>query len=134
MQAALEREVRLRAAERCEYCHVPSFAYQVPFQIDHIIAQKHFGRTTLENLALACFHCNLHKGPNIAGIDPDTRRVIELFHPRRDVWAEHFQLLPSGEIVGRTPIGRVTVLVLEMNDADPIAVRRRLTEEGISLF
>jgi hypothetical protein len=25
-----------------------------------------------DNLALACHHCNLHKGPNLAGVDPRT--------------------------------------------------------------
>jgi hypothetical protein len=61
-----------------------------PFQIDHIIARKHGGGSAEDNLAFACFYCNTHKGPNIAGIDPVSREVVRLFHPRRDVWKEHF--------------------------------------------
>jgi hypothetical protein len=83
-----------------------------------------------ENLALACFHCNLHKGPNIAGIDLEAGNVVELFHPRRDNWDEHFQLLSGGQIVGKT-VGRVTVLVLAMNDPDARAVRRLLIQERV---
>ena len=40
----------------------------MPFQEDHIIARKHRGGSERSNLATACFHCNNHKGSNIAGI------------------------------------------------------------------
>jgi 5-methylcytosine-specific restriction endonuclease McrA len=39
------------------------------------------GLWVLENLALACIDCNLQKGPNLSGIDPETRKVTELFIP-----------------------------------------------------
>jgi hypothetical protein len=68
-----------------------SFYPTVPFPIDHIIARQHGGSTTLDNLALSCLHDNTHKGPNIAGIDPLTRRITRLFNPRRDKWERHFQ-------------------------------------------
>lgn len=48
---------------------MPQTLYRSPFQIDHIIARQHGGRTSPDNLALSCFHCNTHKGPNIARID-----------------------------------------------------------------
>jgi len=69
---ALEAEVVGRAQGRCEYCHFPEGAAELPFHSDHIIAEKHGGNTTSANLAWACFSCNLRKGPNIAGIDPET--------------------------------------------------------------
>ncbi len=68
-RAQVEKTV-LRAAGRCEYCHFPMSASRLPFHCDHIIAEKHGGPTVDENLAWACFRCNLHKGPNIAGLDP----------------------------------------------------------------
>ncbi|MBX3436655.1 MAG: HNH endonuclease [Planctomycetaceae bacterium] len=40
---------------------------------DHIIAEKHGGETTAENLALACFDCNWFKGSDIASLDPISR-------------------------------------------------------------
>ena len=61
------------------------------FQIDHIIARKHHGTDEPDNLALACFACNNHKGPNIAGIDRVSGDVVQLFHPRRDRWEEHLE-------------------------------------------
>src|SRR5437763_10302822 len=91
MDAALEDLVRRRARFRCEYCLLPEALVSTPFQFDHIIAQSHGGATSADNLALACFHCNNFKGPNLAGMDLETRRVIRLFHPRRDVREDHFR-------------------------------------------
>ena len=67
MNRALIRTVWQRAADRFECCLIPKFALPLPFQIDHIIAEKHGGKTVGTNLALACAHCNRFKGPNIAG-------------------------------------------------------------------
>ena len=85
MRRSLRQFVRDRAGHRCEYCHLPQSAYPVPFEIDHIIAKQHHGKTILSNLALACLHCNGHKGPNISGLDTATSRTkpVRLFNPRR---------------------------------------------------
>jgi hypothetical protein len=55
------------------------------------MAEKHGSSTGESNLAWACFSCNLHKGPNIAGIDPATGKLTWLFHPRQDAWEQHFE-------------------------------------------
>jgi hypothetical protein len=73
---------------------------------------------------------NGHKGPNIAGIDPVTKKLTKLFHPRRHKWDRHFRG-QGPYIVGRTAVGRVTVAVLAMNDPEVIEVRAALLEEGI---
>jgi hypothetical protein len=52
-----------------------------------------------------------------------------LFHPRRQVWTEHFQY-DDGRIVGATPTGRATSRLLGMNTSSRIELRRRLTELG----
>ena len=127
---ALEAEVVSRAQGRCEYCCFPQAASELPFHLDHIIAEKHGGPTTSANLAWACFSCNLHKGPNIAGLDPDTGALTPLFHPRTDVWAENFEW-DGAWLRGRTAVGRTTLEVLEMNSADSVAVREALRDEGI---
>jgi hypothetical protein len=76
----------------------------------------------LENLALACIDCNLHKGTNLAGVDPDTNRLTELFHPRRQQWDEHFEWRGI-HIIGKTAVGRTTLRVLRMNSEDQLALR-----------
>ncbi|MBI3409117.1 MAG: HNH endonuclease [Planctomycetes bacterium] len=129
MNAVLARLVRERAGYVCEYCRIPQQLYPAPFEIDHIIAKQHDGPTRANNLALSCLHCNGHKGPNIAGLDPVTKRLVRLFNPRRQRWTRHFRR--TGPIlIGRTPIGRVTVRVLNMNGPYLVALRKELMDEG----
>lgn len=119
-----------RALRACEYCQMPQSYDELPFEIDHIIARKHGGPDTADNLALACFACNHHKGPNIAGLDPRTERITCLFHPRRHKWLRHFRW-HGAVLVGSSPIGRATVAVLEINLPHRIALREALIEEGL---
>lgn len=128
--AGLAQRVRERAAGRCEYCRLPQVATSVPFEIDHIIARKHGGPTTAGNLALTCFYCNSFKGSNIAGLDPKTRRLTRLFHPRRHRWAWHFRW-DGPVLLGRTPIGRTTIRVLQINSEEAVTLRGSLMAEGI---
>ena len=130
MNADLIRRVRERAGNRCEYCQLPAAFYSAPFQVDHIIARQHGGKTELDNLALACIHCNRFKGPNVAGLDPDKNEVVRLFNPRSDRWGEHFEW-NGPELKPRTAIGRVTIAVLAINDREFIDVRRALQDEGV---
>ena len=130
MNPSLVRSVWSRAKRRCEYCHMPSSKYLGSFHVDHIVARQHGGQTNLENLALACMHCNQRKGPNIAGRDPATGRVVRLFHPRQDQWGNHFAW-GWPDLAGKTQIGRVTILVLAMNEPIFRAVRVELRNEGM---
>ena len=130
MDRKLRDHVWLRAGSRCEYCQLPQEFAEPKHEVDHVIAEKHSGQTSLENLALACFHCNNHKGPNIAGIDPATNALSRLFHPRLDTWNEHF--FWNGPIlVGKTEVGRTTIVVLEVNVRHRIIHRRALIEEDV---
>ena len=117
MDAATREIVRRRANWHCEYCLLSQeTAAFVPFHIEHIVARQHGGSDATDNLALACFHCNVHKGTNLTGIDSQSGQIVPLFHPRREIWAEHFQM--SGTlIVGTSATGRVTVDLLQMNTA-----------------
>lgn len=126
----LERQVRRRARGCCEYCRLPRFASEFTFPLDHIIARQHGGSTSAENLAQSCTHCNAHKGPNIAGLDPATEDLTRLYHPRLDRWSTHFSWR-GAMLVGLTPAGRTTISVLAMNAAKVVAVRRALIEEGL---
>jgi hypothetical protein len=98
--------------------------------MDHIIAAKHAGPTTLENLALSCFYCNTYKGPDLSGLDPQTGALTRLFHPRRDRWADHFRW-NGAQLVGLTAIGRTTIQVLRINRVDALTVRQSLQQEGV---
>ena len=83
-------EVAARAAHRCEYCHLPTRGQVATFPVDHIVPRRSGGTTDLDNIALACPHCNAHNWTEAEGTDPDTGEVATFFNPRRDVWSEHF--------------------------------------------
>ncbi len=129
MEQPLEQRVRQRAAGRCEYCHIPEEYDRPAFEIEHIIARKHGGRTVAANLAAACFTCNHHKGTDLAGLDPRTRKLTKLFHPRRMKWARHFRW-KGPFLVGRTAIGRTTICVLGINLPLRVRLRQELIDEG----
>ncbi|MEW5987847.1 MAG: HNH endonuclease signature motif containing protein [Chloroflexota bacterium] len=122
--ARLRRRVIQRAAGLCEYCHKPQVTF-FQHEIDHVIARKHGGRTTLDNLALTCFECNRYKGSDIASIDPETATITPLFNPRQQGWHEHFRLV-GARIVALTPEGRATVLLLHFNDKERVRERAAL--------
>jgi hypothetical protein len=127
---SLRTLVRNRAGDVCEYCRLPQPSSRyIRFHIEHIIARQHGGQSVAENLALACGYCNHHKGPNIAGLDPDTHRLVPLFHPRRDRWSDHFAW-DDVMILGKSPIGRATAEVLGMNDWQRVELRENLQSLG----
>jgi hypothetical protein len=130
MKKSLLELVRHRAGNCCEYCGVPETLFELRHVPDHIIALQHKGATREENLALACPFCNANKGPNIAGIDPKSRRMTALFNPRKHHWTAHFKW-DGLRIVGRTAIGRATIVVLKMNDGVQLELRRIHFDEGI---
>jgi hypothetical protein len=112
---AVRKLVRERAGHRCEYCRTRQIDEPfITYQIEHVIAVQHGGSDLETNLALACSHCNLHKGPNLSGIDPITGTIEVLFHPRTQTWEEHFEFL-GPVVAGRTACGRATVRTLAMN-------------------
>jgi hypothetical protein len=122
--------VRDRAGDRCEYCLLRQQDDRFfRFHIEHIIPKQHGGRDESENLALACHQCNLHKGPNLAGIDPDTDTITPLFHPRRQDWQEHFEIRGI-RIAGKTAIGRATIVVLNINSVPRLDLRAQLLVNG----
>ena len=130
MDAGLRSLVRQRAGNCCEYCGIRQEHVPFPlFHIEHIIPKKHGGDDDPSNLALACHHCNFHKGPNLSGIDPRTGRVVRLFNPRRQRWARHFRF-EGPVIVGRTSCGRATVVVLALNAPDRVELRAELIAAG----
>lgn len=117
----LRRAVVERANGICEYCKKPQVLF-FAHEVDHIIAEKHGGKTTLDNLAFACFECNRYKGSDIASIDPKRDQVTQLFNPRKQIWNEHFRFNQS-VIEPLTPEGRTTVFLLRLNDPERVMER-----------
>ena len=131
MDETLASAVRRRAGGLCEYCRLPD-TLSPAFEIEHVIPKQHGGLTAFSNLAYSCLRCNRHKGPNLAGLERvgTASSLVPLFHPRRHKWDRHFRW--NGPLlIGRTPIGRVTIQVLAMNDPLRVALREGLIAEGL---
>lgn len=125
----LRLEVSLSANFRCEYCRIHEDDLFFSFQIDHIISIKHGGATEFENLAYSCSMCNQNKGSDLGTYLSDSKRLIHLFHPRKDSWQTHFGV-DNGVIIGKTKIGLATIKVLDLNDVDRIILRQELRLDG----
>ncbi|MFO0049752.1 MAG: HNH endonuclease [Pseudanabaena sp.] len=111
-----------RANHRCEYCHAPELVFNFPFEVEHITPLSQQGTNDELNLALACRSCNLRKGIRISGIDNDSNSEVQFFHPRQNLWGEHFQIdTEAGMVMEITAVGKVTVENLKMNSAAQVA-------------
>lgn len=118
----LRRQVQERAQGRCEYCLIHELDAYYPHEPDHVIAEKHGGPTSLDNLAWSCSYCNRFKGSDLASVDPISQKVVLLFNPRTQKWNRHFRF--NGKFIeGITPSGRATVALLHMNDAVQLSYR-----------
>ena len=127
----LSRTVRARAQGRCQYRLMHESLQGATFHVEHIIPQCKGGRSELENLALACPGCNLHKAGRQSVIDPVTGESVQLFNPILQTWPEHFRF--SGyRIEGLTPVGRATIEALNLNH--PRRQRIREVEEAFGLY
>lgn len=125
----LRRLVIERAGNRCEYCRIHQEDAGSRHQVDHIVAEKHGGQTTPENLALSCLPCNRRKASDIGAIDPESGQFVRLFDPRYQNWPDHFQF-SSQEIAGLTNVGRATVEFLQLNSPERLQERAELVRLG----
>ena len=123
--AEMRRRVILRSGNRCEYCLIHQDDAIAAHQIDHVIAEKHEGATTLDNLAYSCILCNLRKGSDLSSIDPESKKITNLFNPRTQKWSDHFDI-DDLRIIGLSPEGRTTVHFLQLNSDQRIVERREL--------
>lgn len=121
--------LRKQCGGRCEYCRLPESTQRLKHVLDHVIARQHGGKTELANLALCCGRCNRFKGPNVAGVDPSTRQIVRLFHPRTDSWGDHFQY-QDAILHGKNDIGRATIAALAINLPIRVAARNELIVRG----
>jgi hypothetical protein len=129
VSSRVRQQVRRRAKGRCEYCLVHEEDSYVGYQIDHIMARKHGGATSLANLAFACGLCNRYKGSDVAAPDPTTGDIVVLFNPRQQRWREHFSL-QGAVVVPLSSIGRATVNLLRLNKPERVLERVELFKAG----
>lgn len=125
----LRRQVIERVKGCCEYCLLYQDDNVFSHEVDHIRAEKHHRETVLDNLCLSCLDCNRHKRSDLTSVDLETGEVVLLFHPRHDVWSQHFRL-DGAYITPLTAKGRVTVSLLKMNSDEQLTKRTELMKLG----
>jgi hypothetical protein len=131
ISAELRERIRIQSGDRCGYCKSSQRYVFVPLEVDHIVPQARGGTDDEENLWLACRMCNNFKSDHIQGVDPLTNRETHLFNPRLQIWSEHFEWSSDGiHILGRTAVGRATIVRLQLNNAIAVMVRREWVTAG----
>jgi hypothetical protein len=117
-------QVRQRASYLCEYCHASEQWQYVRFTVDHVMPLSLGGVDDLENLALACLHCNRRKTNRLTAVDPQSNEETPLFNPRRQVWHGHFIWSADGLLIlALTTVGRATIATLALNRERVINIR-----------
>nr|WP_261343016.1 HNH endonuclease signature motif containing protein [Rosistilla oblonga] len=123
--------VASRAESRCEYCRMHQSLQGATFHIEHVIPRIRGGTSELDNLALACPSCNLHKADRVSSSPDHASGTIALFHPRKDVWNDHFEWADY-QIVGKSDVGCMTIQLLDLNHERRIKIRQ--AEQLFGLF
>lgn len=122
---AIQRQVRAKFGDRCAYCRTAEFLTATTFEFEHIVPLSAGGQTIFENVCLSCPMCNRYKSDSFTAIDPLSKMECLLFDPQKQTWTEHFAWSENGsEIIGLTPVGRATVVALNMNRSAMIRVRK----------
>lgn len=125
ISSALRQAVVERAGHRCCYCQTAEDVTGTLFTIDHIIPESLGGSTTVENLCLACWSCNLIKRDRIVATDPETGATVRIFNPNSQKWHDHFVWQREGLLIGGlTSIGRATINAIRLNRPELINARR----------
>src|SRR5262245_46692303 len=106
----LRQRIVEQAGNRCGYCLGEQQYIFAPLEIDHLLPTVKGGTDEEENLWLACPLCNSYKGTKTHGIDPLTQRTVVIFNPRKQNWKRHFKFENQVRILGKTAVGRATVI------------------------
>lgn len=127
ISARQKSEVVRRARGCCEYCLSQEKFSPDPFSIEHILPLAKGGSSDPSNLALSCQGCNNFRHVATEAIDPMTGNRVSLFHPREQVWAEHFAWNDDYSLIlALTSTGRATVERLQLNRSSLVNLRRVL--------
>ena len=128
---SVRARVREAAGHACGYCQSPQHLVMGKLEIEHIVPRARGGSDEESNLWLSCSLCNRYKGSQTESRDAETNEIVRLFNPRTDDWHENFAWISDGvKMMGLTPIGRATVIALNINNEVAVEVRRNWVLAG----
>jgi len=106
-------------------------AQRVSVRLRRLVVERARNRCDAgDNLTLACVSCSLRKAARETAVDPTSGERVALFHPRRDLWHDHFHW-QGARLFGRAATGRATIEALEMNRHLMIAIRQEESAEAV---
>lgn len=131
----ISKKIKTIVADRskgyCEYCKFLKKYANASFVTEHIKPIALGGTNDLSNLAYACVACNSFKGVFVKATDPQTGKVVPIFHPRQQHWKDHFKWSEDALLIeGLTPTGRATISRLKTNRNALIYFRKLLLLSG----
>ena len=135
MSVYLSDELRQRLIKaddhQCAYCQTTAANTGQLMTVDHIIPRSQGGSTEFNNLCFCCRACNEFKGQKTGAEDPLSGEIVPLYHPRQQLWQEHFAWDEAGaSLAGLTAIGRATIVALKMNNQVIVSARHRWVSTG----
>lgn len=120
-----------QARHQCGYCRTQEVVSGVRLTLEHLYPKFLGGKDEIDNLWLSCRECNEAKGVLLEATDPETQQIVPLYNPRKERWDKHFFWTEDGtQIVGKTAIGRATVLILDLNNEFRVKSRAIWVEAG----
>jgi hypothetical protein len=132
ISASLRKAVAQRAKNICKYCRWLEEFSPDSFTVDHIQPRQMGGETNAENLAWSCAGCNGRKHTKTSQVDPETNQEVDLFHPRRQEWSDHFEWNEDfTQVRGKTACGRATISALKLNRPGVVNLRQLLLTVGL---
>jgi hypothetical protein len=132
LRAEQKAKVKRAAQNCCEYCGTQEAYSPDTFSIEHIQPITKGGTNDFENLANACQGCNSRKYTHTNAIDPLTGELVPLYHPRLDLWTDHFAWNEDyTQMIGLSPTGRATIEALSLNRNGVVNLRRVLRKLGL---
>jgi hypothetical protein len=117
-----------RARSRCEYFRMRGW----PLTVDPVIPRAALLDSTPpddpDKLGGACYECNIiGKGAHTRRVDALSGGEVELFHPRRQRWTDHFACSNDYlTLKGKSATGWAMIAVLRLNGPKYRAQRRLL--------
>lgn len=131
LPAELRRQLEEADDHCCAYCQTLQANSGQRMVPDHIVPESQGGERIFENLCFACRLCNEYKGARTASVDPQTGQTTALFHPRQQIWQNHFAWEEGGtRIIGLTAVGRATIVALQMNNEVVVPARQKWFSAG----
>ncbi len=120
--------IRLREMyHECEFCRLPD--HEGALHVRALYGNTgSFSLATLQELCLMCDACS----DRISVLQRDNWSGLkQLFHPRRQVWEQHFVWQQEGLLLhGQTPSGEATITLLALNSETHIQRRHLAKQQG----